>query len=68
VYLGGACALRLLEDSIGPDAMTAFLRGYAGAHRLGVTTTADFIAALRAAAPPGFDVDAYLKRARITEP
>ena len=68
VYLGGACALRLLEDGIGPDAMTAFLRSYAASHRLGVTTTGDFVAALRAAAPAGFDVDGYLKRARITEP
>jgi hypothetical protein len=68
VYLGGTCALRLLEDRIGPDAMTAFLRGYADSHRFGVTTTADFISALRAAAPTGFDVDAYLKRARIAGP
>jgi hypothetical protein len=48
--------------------MTAFLRGYADSHRFGVTTTGDFISALRAAAPPGFDVDAYLKRARIAGP
>jgi hypothetical protein len=36
------------------------------AHRWGVVTTADFVAALRAAAPPGYDVDAFLRRARIT--
>jgi hypothetical protein len=30
-----------------------------------VVTTAGFVAALRAAAPPGYDVDAYLRRARI---
>jgi hypothetical protein len=28
-------------------------------------TTADFVAALRAVAPPGYDVDAFLRRALI---
>ena len=50
----------VVHIAIGPEAMTSFLRGYVGAHRLGVTTTADFIAALRSAAPAGFDVDAFL--------
>ncbi|MEA2412344.1 MAG: hypothetical protein QOC77_2905 [Thermoleophilaceae bacterium] len=68
VYLGGTCALRSLEADWGPDAMTAFLRSYAAAHRFGVVTTADFVSAVRAAAPPGYDVDAYLKRARIELP
>jgi peptidase M1-like protein len=65
VYLGGTCALRSLEQDIGSGAMTAFLRSYFESHRYGVTTTADFVAALRAAAPSGYDVDAYLRRARI---
>lgn len=65
VYLGGTCALRSLEHDIGPTPMTAFLRSYLASHRYGVTTTADFIRALRAAAPSGYDVDAYLRRARI---
>jgi hypothetical protein len=65
VYLGGTCALRSLEHDLGPQAMTAFLRSYADAHRWGVVTTADFVAALRAAAPPGYDVDAFLRRAQI---
>jgi hypothetical protein len=66
VYLGGTCALRSLEHDLGPDAMIAFLRSYIDAHRWGVVKTADFVAALRAAAPPGYDVDAFLRRARIT--
>jgi hypothetical protein len=66
VYLGGTCALRSLEHDLGSDAMTAFLRSYVAAHRWGVVTTADFVAALRAAAPPGYDVDAFLRRALIT--
>jgi Peptidase family M1 domain len=65
VYLGGTCALRSLEHDLGPRAMTAFLRSYVDAHRWGVVTTADFVAALRAAAPAGYDVDAFLRRARI---
>jgi hypothetical protein len=65
VYLGGTCALRSLEHDLGAAAMTAFLRSYIDAHRWGVVTTADFVSALRAAAPPGYDVDAFLHRARI---
>ena len=65
VYLGGTCALRSLEHDLGPSAMTAFLRSYIDAHRWGVVTTADFVSALRAAAPAGYDVDAFLRRARI---
>jgi len=65
VYLGGTCALRSLEHDLGRDAMTAFLRSYVAAHRWGVVTRADFVAALRAAAPPGYDVDAFLRRARL---
>jgi aminopeptidase N len=65
VYLGGTCALRSLEHDLGPQTMTAFLHSYADAHRWGVVTTADFVAALRAAAPPGYDVDAFLRRAQI---
>jgi hypothetical protein len=68
VYLGGTCGLRSLQADWGFDAMTAFLRSYAAAHRFGVVTTADFVAAVRAVAPPGYDVDAYLKRARIELP
>jgi aminopeptidase N len=68
VYLGGACALRSLERDLGPAAMTAFLRSYADAHRFGIASTADFVAALRAAAPAGYDVDAFLRRARIVVP
>jgi hypothetical protein len=45
--------------------MTAFLRSYVDAHRWGVVTKGDFVSALRAAAPPGYDVDAVLRRGRI---
>jgi aminopeptidase N len=65
VYLGGTCALRSLEHDLGRPRMTAFLRSYVDAHRFGVVTTGDFVAALRAAAPAGYDVDAFLRRARI---
>src|SRR4051812_3620219 len=65
VYLGGTCALRSLERDLGSSAMTAFLRSYVDAHRWSEVTTADFVRALRAAAPHGYDVDAFLRRARI---
>jgi aminopeptidase N len=65
VYLGGACVLQSLEADIGVPAMTAFLHSYADAHRFGIVTTADFVSALRAAAPPGYDVDAFLRRSHI---
>jgi aminopeptidase N len=68
IYMGGACALRLLERELGPDAMTAFLHSFADAHRFGVVDTDDFVSALRAAAPPGYDVDSFLRRARILAP
>lgn len=65
VYVGGTCALRSLEHDLGSAWMTSFLRSYVDAHRFGVTTTHDFVSALRAAAPPEYDVDAFLRRARI---
>jgi hypothetical protein len=68
IYMGGACALRSLENEIGAEAMTGFLRAYAGAHRFGVVQTSDFVSALRAAAPAGFDLDAFLRRTRIVVP
>ncbi len=66
VYLGGTCVLRSLESDVGAQAMTAFLRSYIEAHRFGIVTTADFVASLRSAAPPGYDVDAFLRRSHIT--
>ncbi|MFE2723428.1 M1 family metallopeptidase [Kitasatospora sp. NPDC059327] len=49
VYDYGACALHDLRRSIGPDAMARLLRGYARAHWYGVSSTAAFLAAARAA-------------------
>ena len=41
------------------------LRGVVADHRDGIVTTAGFAAAVRAAAPPGVDADALLRRAGI---
>jgi aminopeptidase N len=65
VYNGGACALEEAAHEIGHDEFRALLKSYVAAHRYGVTTESDFIAALRAAAPPGFSVDAWAARARL---
>ena len=68
VYLGGACALRSLESDLGADWMTSFLRGFADGHRWQLVTPSSFVDALRAAAPAGYDVDGWLKRAEIELP
>jgi hypothetical protein len=65
IYVAGACSLKQLERGIGRRRMDRFLRGLVRAHRYGVLTTAGFVRALRAAAPKGFDVDAWLRSARI---
>ncbi|MGV9263393.1 M1 family metallopeptidase [Kitasatospora sp. NPDC003701] len=49
VYDYGACALHDLRRLIGADAMARLLRGYARAHWYGVSSTAAFTAAARAA-------------------
>ncbi len=65
IYTGGACALQEAADAIGHTAFRALLRGYVAAHRNGVVQSSDFISALRAAAPAGFDVDTWAARARL---
>jgi aminopeptidase N len=65
IYVAGACALTRLEHGIGRKRMDRFLRGLVSSHRYGVLTTEAFVAALREAAPDGFDVDRWLRRSRI---
>ena len=68
IYTGGACALEEAAQGIGRDRFRALLKSYVAVHRYGITTEADFISALRAAAPPGFNVDAWAARARLRLP
>ncbi len=68
VYTGGSCALEEVAEALGHETFRGLLKSYVAAHRYGVTTEADFIAALRAAAPPGFSVDAWAARARLRLP
>lgn len=65
IYVAGACALTRLEHGIGRTRMGRFLRKLILDHRYGVLTTDEFVAALRKAAPPSFDVDRWLRRSRI---
>jgi hypothetical protein len=65
IYVAGACALKRLEHGLGRARMDRFLRGLVSSHHYGVLTTAGFVAALRKAAPPGFDVDRWLRQARL---
>ncbi|MGI9187612.1 MAG: hypothetical protein ACR2J9_08895 [Gaiellales bacterium] len=66
IYDGAACALAKLDADWGSGAVDGVLRTWVGQHRLGIATTADFIALLRAQAPAGYDVDAFLRYARLT--
>jgi hypothetical protein len=68
IYRGGACALRLLRDQLGAGRFDAMLRAYAARYRFGVATTAGFVAAVRAAAPAGFPLSAWLRTARVDVP
>lgn len=68
VYTGGACALEEVAEAIGHERFRALLKSYVASHRYGITTEAAFIAALRAAAPPSFNVDAWATRARLRLP
>jgi Peptidase family M1 domain len=65
IYSAGPCALHRLERVLGPRRMLRALRGVVRTHRDGVLTTAELVAALRDAAPPGVNVDALLKQQRI---
>ena len=65
IYTGGACVLYSYERSAGVtavrDLLHLLLRRFGG----GVETTGDVIRAMRETAPSGFDIDAYLGKARI---
>ncbi|TML36067.1 MAG: M1 family metallopeptidase [Actinobacteria bacterium] len=65
LYGGGACALRDLRSGFGPVRFDAFLRHWVDTHRYGVATIPEFVSAIRAAAPSGFDVDGYLRASRL---
>ena len=68
IYRGGACALRLLRGELGAARFDAMLRAYAARYRFGVATTAGFVRAVRAAAPAGFALAAWLRTARVDTP
>jgi len=65
-FAGGMCALSLLERRLGRARFDRLLRGVVAQHRDGILTTADFVAAVRAAAPARVDVDALLRHAGIS--
>src|SRR4051812_2142674 len=62
VYVGGACFLRAVQRALGPARFDAFMRGLVASHRDGVNTTAEFVAALRAAAPADATIERLLTR------
>jgi hypothetical protein len=68
VYEGGSCALEALRLGLGDARLDDLLRGLVAHQRDGIVTTDGVIAAIRAAAPPGFDVAAWLSHARLPAP
>jgi hypothetical protein len=62
VYIGGACVLRALQRALGARPFDAFMRRLVATHRDGVDTTAEFVAAARAAAPGDATVERLLRR------
>ena len=66
VYDGAACALVKLDRDWGAGAVDGIQRAWVARYRAGFTTTADYIALLRERAPAGYDVDAFLRYARLT--
>jgi aminopeptidase N len=66
VYIGGACLLRALQRALGAAPFDAFMRGLVAAHRDGIDTTPDFVAAIRAAAPGNATVERLLRRTGLT--
>jgi hypothetical protein len=64
VYADGQCALTRLAHDLGRDRFLALLHAYVAAHWFGLTTTADFLDALRAGAPD-YDVDGWARLVRL---
>jgi len=62
VYIGGACSLRRLQDELGEARFDDMMRALVKRFRDRTWTGADFAAAVRRAAPEGFDADAFLRR------
>ena len=65
-YDGAACALAKLDRDWGKGAVDGILQTWVERYRGGIATTADFIALLRERAPAGYDVDGFLRYARLT--
>src|SRR4051794_603424 len=60
VYIGGACFLRAVQHELGAARFDAFMQRLVASHRDGVDTTADFVGALRAAAPNDATIERLL--------
>ena len=67
IYDQGTCALGAMADELGMNRFIGVLRSYASAHRFGISTTADFKAAIENAAQdvPGWDITQFWRTWRI---
>ena len=67
IYDQGTCALGAMAHELGMSRFIGVLRGYAAAHRFGITTTAELKAAIEKAAQdvPGWDIAQFWRTWRI---
>ncbi len=68
IYNQGTCALGAMAHELGMNRFIGILRSYAAAHRFGISTTADFKAAIENAAAqyaPGWDIAQFWRTWRI---
>jgi len=61
-----ACALARLDRDWGKGAVDGILHAWVERFHGGIATTADFIALLRERAPAAYDIDGFLRYARLT--
>jgi Peptidase family M1 domain len=66
VYVGGACFLRAVQRELGAARFDAFMRGLVAERRDGIDTTAEFVGALRAAAPGDATIERLLRQTGLT--
>jgi aminopeptidase N len=66
VYIGGACFLRAVQRELGAARFDDFMRRLVASHRDGVDTTAEFVGALRAAAPGDATIERLLQQTGLT--
>jgi hypothetical protein len=66
LYTDGPCAVERLRRDLGDSRFDQMMSDYVARYRLGIATTSDFKAEVRAFAPAGYDVEGYFRYAHLT--